>query len=50
LPARPVFKTCRDITQGSNASGNAEGYPAGPGFDAATGWGSPIGKNFLEAL
>jgi subtilase family serine protease len=26
----------RDITQGSN------GFPAGPGFDLATGWGAPL--------
>jgi kumamolisin len=41
---------CRDITSGSNASGKAEGYSAGPGFDAASGWGSPNGQNFLNAL
>ena len=40
----------RDITSGSNASGTAEGYSAGPGFDAVTGWGTPIGTKLLELL
>lgn len=37
-----IFK---DIT-----SGNNNGYNAGPGWDAATGWGSIRGDKFLEAL
>jgi kumamolisin len=41
---------CRDITMGKNASGTAEGYSAGPGFDAATGWGSPIGSELAKHL
>jgi len=41
---------CHDITDGTNASGNAPGYPAAVGFDGATGWGSPIGQNFSQAL
>lgn len=34
-----------DITEGNN-----NGYNAGPGWDAATGWGSIRGDKFLEAL
>ena len=41
---------CKDITSGSNASGNAEGYPARAGYDAATGWGSPDGAKLLSNL
>ncbi len=41
---------CFDVTQGSNASGNAPGYAAGVGFDAATGWGSPNGAQLLNLL
>jgi Pro-kumamolisin, activation domain/Subtilase family len=37
----PIF---RDITTGSN------GYPATPGFDLATGWGSPRGAAFADGL
>jgi kumamolisin len=35
----------RDIVSGSNGS-----YAAGPGWDACTGWGSPIGSKLLAAL
>ena len=30
-----------DITEGNNNDGGITGYSAGPGFDLATGWGSP---------
>jgi kumamolisin len=35
----------RDITQGNNGD-----QPAGPGWDACTGWGSPNGQQLLTAL
>jgi len=43
----------RDITKGNNAvyhhhPGN--GYKAGPGFDAVTGWGVPDGMKLLNCL
>jgi kumamolisin len=34
-----------DITSGSNGA-----FSAGPGWDAASGWGSPSGENLLQAL
>ncbi len=34
-----------DITSGNNGS-----YAAGPGWDACTGWGSPMGAKLLQAL
>ncbi|MDE2368437.1 MAG: S8/S53 family peptidase [Burkholderiales bacterium] len=34
-----------DVVLGSNGS-----YHAGPGWDACTGWGSPIGTKLLQAL
>jgi kumamolisin len=42
----------RDITSGNNASSPSpgNGYKAGPGFDAVTGWGVPDGVKLLEAL
>ena len=43
---------CTDITVGQNAS-NPEpgvGYQAGPGFDAVSGWGTPIGTALLQVL
>jgi kumamolisin len=37
--------TFHDIT-----SGNNDGYSAGPGWDACTGWGSPNGAAILQSL
>jgi len=33
-----------------NGDGGVVGYPAGPGWDACTGWGSPNGTVLLQAL
>jgi kumamolisin len=41
----PVAGTFHDITSGNNGA-----YSAGPGWDACTGWGSPIGAAILAAL
>jgi kumamolisin len=49
----PVGKhVCHDITIGHNASipHPGKGYAAGDGFDAASGWGAPIGTSLLLAL
>ena len=35
----------RDITSGDNGA-----YPAAAGWDACTGWGTPVGSKLLEAL
>ena len=40
-----VAGTFHDIT-----SGNNDGYQAGPGWDACTGWGSPNGAAILQSL
>jgi kumamolisin len=41
----------RDITSGNNdISGQGRPFSAGPGWDACTGLGSPIGAAFLNAL
>lgn len=41
----------RDIAPGAGPANNSNagvtGYPAGPGWDACTGWGSPRGKALL---
>jgi kumamolisin len=34
----------------TNGNGGVPGYPAGPGWDACTGWGSPKGVALLNAL
>ena len=35
----------RDVTSGSNGA-----YAAGPGWDACTGWGCPMGLKLTLAL
>ena len=40
----------RDITSGNNDTASIGGYTAGPGYDAVTGWGVPIGTALLEGL
>ena len=44
----------RDIVPGAgpanNANGGVAGYPAGPGWDACTGWGSIDGAKMLNML
>jgi kumamolisin len=41
----------RNVTEGANnVSAKPPGYQAGPGWDACTGWGSPIGGALLAAL
>ncbi|GGB16957.1 kumamolisin [Puia dinghuensis] len=41
---------CRDITSGNNDTASIGGYSAGPGYDAVTGWGSPIGTALMNGL
>lgn len=41
---------CKDVTVGDNISASIGGYRAGPGYDAVTGWGSPLGDKLLSAL
>ena len=40
----------RDITSGTNFSGAPTGFTAGPGWDACTGLGSPIGNKLIAAV
>jgi kumamolisin len=41
----PVNGTFHDITNGNNGS-----FSAGPGWDACTGWGTPVGSAIVAAL
>jgi hypothetical protein len=43
----PVF---RDVTLGDNAVQGGPGFAAGPGFDLATGWGTPLVGPLAAAL
>jgi hypothetical protein len=40
----------RDITQGNNSFFGVPGYSAQPGYDLATGWGTPLADQLLPAL
>ncbi len=39
-----------DITVGNNGTDKMTGYPATPGWDASTGWGTPKVSNLVEEL
>jgi kumamolisin len=39
-----------DITSGTNFSGSPTGFTAGPGWDACTGLGSPIGTKLVSVV
>ena len=40
-----------DITTGNNAwSGSSGLFPAAPGYDLCTGWGTPAGTNLIKSL
>ena len=41
---------CRDIMSGNNETAAIGGYAAGPGYDAVSGWGVPIGSALLDGL
>ena len=40
----------RPVLNGNNGSGELSGFCAGPGWNAATGWGTPDGAKLLTAL
>jgi kumamolisin len=44
------LSACRDITVGNNDTASIGGYSAGPGYDAVSGWGAPIGSALLNGL
>jgi kumamolisin len=44
------LSVCRDITVGNNDTASIGGYSAGPGYDAVSGWGVPIGSALLNGL
>jgi kumamolisin len=44
------LSVCRDITVGNNDTASVGGYSAGPGYDAVSGWGVPIGSELLTGL
>jgi hypothetical protein len=41
---------CTDVVSGNNITASVGGYSAGPGYDAVSGWGTPVGTKLLQAL
>jgi kumamolisin len=41
---------CRDIVSGNNNTAAVGGYSAGPGYDAVSGWGTPLGDTLLQEI
>jgi kumamolisin len=41
---------CTDVTSGDNKTAKAGGYSAGTGYDAVSGWGTPIGTELEKAI
>lgn len=41
---------CTDVTSGGNKTAKAGGYSAGPGYDAVSGWGTPVGTALAKAI
>ncbi len=48
--ARGGTAVFHDIVQGSSTTTLARGFPAKPGYDLATGWGSPDGRPFFATF
>jgi subtilase family serine protease len=50
LPHSPVRTGLVDVTSGDNSFAGVTGFPAGPGYDMASGWGTLDGDAFVNAL
>jgi subtilase family serine protease len=50
LKGGPLQTGIVDVTTGNNTFGDVTGYPAGPGYDLATGWGTIDAAQFVPAL
>ena len=50
LGSHKAAEVFHDITTGNNTQDNIPGYTATAGWDAATGWGSPIADKLFAAL
>jgi subtilase family serine protease len=50
LPHLPVSTGLVDVTSGDNSFAGVTGYPAGPGYDLSSGWGTIDAATFVPAL
>jgi kumamolisin len=42
--------TCTEVVSGNNNTATVGGYAAGPGYNAASGWGTPNGQAMIAAF
>ncbi|OLE27624.1 MAG: protease [Actinobacteria bacterium 13_1_20CM_3_71_11] len=50
LPHFPLATGIVDVTSGDNSFNGVTGFPAAPGYDLASGWGTIDGAKFVPAL
>ena len=50
LPHFPLHTGLVDVTSGDNSFLGVTGYPAGPGYDLSSGWGTIDATKFVPAL
>ena len=50
LPHFPLATGIVDVTIGDNSFNGVTGFPAAPGYDLASGWGTIDGAKFVPAL
>jgi subtilase family serine protease len=50
LPHSPLPTGLVDVTSGDNSFAGVTGYPAGPGYDLSSGWGTIDAAKFVPAL
>jgi subtilase family serine protease len=50
LPHSPFHTGLVDVTSGDNSFAGVTGYPAGPGYDLSSGWGTIDATAFVPAL
>jgi subtilase family serine protease len=50
LPHSPVPTGLVDVTSGDNSFAGVTGFPAGPGYDLSSGWGTIDAATFVPAL
>ena len=50
LPHTPFRTGLVDVTSGDNSFAGVTGFPAGPGYDLSSGWGTIDAATFVPAL
>ena len=50
MPHTPFRTGLVDVTSGDNSFAGVTGFPAGPGYDLSSGWGTIDAATFVPAL